>query len=68
MSIEVELDSRRGKEAILKSSHFTASTSWVSVVEGMLGRANLLGFSVSTCPLTASKCPVRNRTDHTRRI
>lgn len=42
MSIGVELVHLRGKEAILKSSHFTASAPWVSVVVGMLGRASLL--------------------------
>lgn len=41
MSVEVGLVNRKGKEAILKSSHFAVSASWVSIVEVMLGRASL---------------------------
>lgn len=64
----VELDSRRGKEAMLQA--ISVSASWVSMVEGMLGRTNLLQFSeklLFPCPLTASKCSVRNRTDHNKK-
>lgn len=65
MSLEVGLDNRRGKEAVLTSCHFAVSTSWVSIVEVMLVRQPIAVFGKAVISLSFDSlqvlCQKQNR-------